>query len=79
MDVLYRETDLIPDTPDYNANAQIKPLRRFDNLDTDKWFAHGYKAYPPVEGAFLELPSGGNLMGKSTTPSSIFCHALEMV
>ena len=47
----------------YNNNAAVEPLRERDGLDTSKWFAHGYKAYPPVEGKFAELPAGGAFTG----------------
>jgi hypothetical protein len=37
-----------------------------DALTEDQWFGHGYKAFPPAPGDFMELPSGGVYMGSLT-------------
>ncbi|ORY31423.1 hypothetical protein BCR39DRAFT_92543 [Naematelia encephala] len=40
----------------------VNPLRKSDNLTTDMWFAHGLKDFPPKDGDYLDIPSGGTLV-----------------
>ena len=54
------EHTLTPDeTQEYNNNIPVAPLRGFDNLTVDEWFARGLLNFPPIKGDFMELPSGG--------------------
>lgn len=47
----------------YNTNQVVNPLKQADNLNTDQWFGHGMKGYPPADGQFMELESGGTYVG----------------
>jgi hypothetical protein len=42
----------------------VAPLRQYDNLTQEQWFAHGMLDYPPKDGDFMELESGANYTGK---------------
>jgi hypothetical protein len=53
-----------PTSEDYQNKDAHDPLRKDMNLKVDKWFGHGYKAYPPLPGNFMELPSGGTFNGE---------------
>jgi hypothetical protein len=48
----------------WNTNEPVNPLRESDGFSVDQWFGHGYKAFPPVAGDFMDLPSGGTYMGE---------------
>lgn len=48
----------------WNTNEPVVPLRESDGFSVDQWFGHGYKSFPPLEGDFMDLPSGGTYMGE---------------
>ena len=61
MDGILKRTDK---DQNYNNNVPVTPLRQTDGLTVNQWFGHGYKAYPPVSGQFMDLPSGGTYNGE---------------
>ena len=48
----------------YNNNDPVVPLKLADELAEEQWFAHGFKGYPPEDGVFMELDSGGTFVGE---------------
>lgn len=61
----YNYPDQAGDTnQNWNTNEPVNPLRESDGFSVDQWFGHGYKAFPPVAGDFMDLPSGGTYMGE---------------
>ncbi|GFZ45114.1 hypothetical protein JCM24511_02840 [Saitozyma sp. JCM 24511] len=47
-----------------NNNEPVNPLRNDMNLTVSEWFGHGLLDYPPLEGDFLDLVSGGSIIGQ---------------
>ena len=48
----------------YDNSYPVQPLEKSHNLTEEEWFAHGYKSYPPKDGDFMVLPSGGSYTGE---------------
>ncbi|WVQ72578.1 hypothetical protein IAR50_002136 [Cryptococcus sp. DSM 104548] len=46
---------------DPNQSDLVQPLQ---NLTFDEWWFHGKIDYPPADGAYMELPSGGTFSGE---------------
>jgi hypothetical protein len=53
----------------WNNNRPVVPLRQSAKLETLEWFGHEeLKEFPPADGEFMELESGGVLTGRSNDP-----------
>ncbi|RSH91054.1 hypothetical protein EHS25_010230 [Saitozyma podzolica] len=53
-----------PNGQQNNNNEPVNPLRENSNLTVSEWFGHGLLDFPPLEGDYLDLVSGGSIMGQ---------------